>query len=592
MKKFTFFWVVFVILLLLVGPLAGAQGDVVGRLTQVEGRVDILRGGQLPATPVKVDDGVQAGDVLRTKSLSKAQITFIDNSILTISPDSRIGIEAYMFDSAQKKRNAVVQLFKGLAHVVVSKIFQSAEPDFVVKTQTAVMGVRGTDFGIRVQPNSSEILNFEGRLQVGNIFPEVSQLFRRAFKVAYSFGSGAGGGGWVFLNNMQGTTVARGLPPTLPYALSSQDRELFMQQLSTTASTGPKSFQGLSLARGGSGTGPLGLISPISTSVQGDQTTLAILTTITVPPTVVSAAPPAPTQPQPTPRPLTGVAIPVFNILAAWGAGGTDLDLHLTGPEGSSTFHVYFGNRGSLTTQPYALLHADDLGTSGSEVITVQQFNQGGPYQASVFNYGNQSTTSTNLSTTSGLSLKIINGGTVVATAGGGSTIQGGTLVASLTPTPDLAGNTWLAVSIDPATGKVTLVNQIINTTDGITPIASETAALTLENLSTAPAATVAAPAVAPPLTAPCGGQHHPDCGSCGAQHGACGHLRWSAPPRLPPRCGPCGCQRLSCGPGEHRRPSWGQSGYSQRVSNRPGRIGDGYPSQPAAQLRAGELIW
>ena len=126
----------------------------------------------------------------------------------------------------------------------------------------------------------------------------------------------------------------------------------------------------------------------------------------------------------------------------------------------------------------------------------MQQFNQGGPYQASVFNYGNQSTTSTNLSTTSGLSLKIINGGTVVATSGGGSTVQGGTLVASLTPTPDLAGNTWLAVSIDPVTGKVTLLNQIINTTDGITPTASETAALTLENLSTAPAAAVAAPAV------------------------------------------------------------------------------------------------
>jgi hypothetical protein len=213
----------------------------------------------------------------------------------------------------------------------------------------------------------------------------------------------------------------------------------------------------------------------------------------------VSAAPPppAPTQPQPTPQPPAGVAIPVFNILAAWGAGATDLDLHLTGPQGSSTFHVYYANRGSLTAQPYALLHADDLGSSGSEVITVQQFNQGGPYQASVFNYGNQSTTSTNLSTTSGLSLKIINGGTVVATSGGGSTVQGGTLVTSLTPTPNLAGNTWLAVSIDPATGEVTLVNQIINTADGITSTAPATAALTLENLSTAPAATnVEAPAV------------------------------------------------------------------------------------------------
>ena len=160
MKKCAFFWVVLVILAFQAGPLTGAQADVVGRLTQVEGRVDILRGGQLPAIPVKVDDGVQTGDVLRTKSLSKAQITFIDNSTLTIAPESRVGIEAYMFDSAQKKRNAVVQLFQGLAHVVVNKIFKAAEPDFVVKTQTAIMGVRGTDFGIRIHPNSSDDFEF------------------------------------------------------------------------------------------------------------------------------------------------------------------------------------------------------------------------------------------------------------------------------------------------------------------------------------------------------------------------------------------------------------------------------------------------
>jgi hypothetical protein len=495
MRKCVFFLVVLAILAFQMGPLTDAQADAVGRLTQVEGRVDILRGGQLPATPVKVDDGVQTGDVLRTKSLSKAQITFIDNSTLTISPESRVSIEAYMFDSAQNKRNAVIQLFQGLAHVVVSKVYQSAEPDFAVKTQTAIMGVRGTDFGVRLHPNSSEILNFEGRLQVGNIFPEVSQLLRRAFKVAYSFGSGAGGGNqWIFLNNMQGTTVARGLPPTLPYGLTSQDRDMFMRQLISTAPAGPKSYQGQESARGATGTGPFSSTTPVSAIGQGEQTTLAILNTITVPPPVVGTAVQTAPQPQPASTPSLGVAIPVFNILMAWGAGARDLDLHLTGPQGSSTFHVYYGNSGSLTTQPYALLNADNTGTSGSEVITVQQFNQGGLYQASVFNYGNQSTTSTNLSTTSGVSLSVINGGTVVAT-GGGSTVQGGSIVTSLTPTPNLAGNTWQAISINPATGQVTQVNQITNTTNGVpTSLTLAAAALTSAELSTAPAAASAAP--------------------------------------------------------------------------------------------------
>ncbi len=229
MRKYAFFCVVFVILALQMGPLTDAQADVVGRLTQVEGRVDILRGGQLPATPVKVDDGVQPGDVLRTKSLSKAQITFIDNSTMTIAPESRVGIEAYMVDSAKEKRNAVIQLFQGLAHVVVSKVFKSAEPDFIVKTHTAIMGVRGTDFGIRLGPNATTILNFKGRLQVGNIYPEVGQLPQRAFKVAYSFGSeDEGAHHWVFLDEMFGTMVGMGLPPTVRYKIYMQDLQNFL----------------------------------------------------------------------------------------------------------------------------------------------------------------------------------------------------------------------------------------------------------------------------------------------------------------------------------------------------------------------------
>ena len=179
-------WVAFA-LMLICSSVAGA--DVVGRLTQLEGRVDLLKGGNLPAIPLKVDDTVEPGDVIRTKSLSKAQITFIDNSILTLSQEARIAIEAFKFDPAQGKRHAVLEMFQGLALAVVNKILKAEEPDFVIKTQTAILGVRGTEFGIRNQPNSSTILNLTGRTQVGNIFPEVSRLFLKAFKVAYSMGS-------------------------------------------------------------------------------------------------------------------------------------------------------------------------------------------------------------------------------------------------------------------------------------------------------------------------------------------------------------------------------------------------------------------
>jgi hypothetical protein len=230
-RKFTLLWAILLILLIQMGPPPNAQADVAGRLTLVEGRVDLLRDGKLPATPVKIDDKVQLGDVLRTKSLSKAEITFVDNSTMMISPESRVAIEEFMFDPNQKKRNAVIKLFQGLAHVVVQKVYQEATPDFVIKTTTAIVGIRGTEFGIRLQPNNSTIMNFRGVLQVGNIFPEVGQLFRRAFKIAFAWGGDAQK--WVFLKDMQGTTVGRGLPPTLPFTITPQDRQQFMNQLAS-----------------------------------------------------------------------------------------------------------------------------------------------------------------------------------------------------------------------------------------------------------------------------------------------------------------------------------------------------------------------
>ena len=179
---------------------------------------------------------------------------------MTISPESRVAVEAYMFDSAQNKRNAVVQLFQGLAQVVVSKIYKSAEPDFVVKTQTAIMGVRGTDFGVRIHPNSSDVLNFEGLLQVGNNLPEVSQLYRRAFKVAYSFSTGgASGQHWVFLKAMQGTTVGLGLPPSAVFAVTPAMKTSFMDLFSTLGSRGPGGGSatggGVTAGAGGAGGG-------------------------------------------------------------------------------------------------------------------------------------------------------------------------------------------------------------------------------------------------------------------------------------------------------------------------------------------------
>ena len=266
MKKYACLLAVIALVVALILP-CDALAEAVGRITQVEGRVDLLKGGELPAVPVAVDAQVSTGDVLRTKSLSRAQITFIDNSVVTIAPESRLAVEDYQFQPASGKRNAVLQLFQGLAHIVVSKLSKVQEPDFIIKTHTAVMGVRGTEVGIRLNPNSSTFLTFQGLTQVANIFPEVGDsMFKKADKIAFSFGRAS-----VTLRDMEGTEVFRGLPPTLAFPLSAEDRKMFMNQMAVPVMKGEQAAAERSSrpSPSGSGSGLFSLADPGSQSIMG-----------------------------------------------------------------------------------------------------------------------------------------------------------------------------------------------------------------------------------------------------------------------------------------------------------------------------------
>jgi hypothetical protein len=75
------------LILNLVGPPA-AQAAVVGHFTEVVGRVDLMRGGQLPTIEVKLQDPVETGDIVRSKTEFKVQITFIDAATINIAPDT------------------------------------------------------------------------------------------------------------------------------------------------------------------------------------------------------------------------------------------------------------------------------------------------------------------------------------------------------------------------------------------------------------------------------------------------------------------------------------------------------------------------
>lgn len=148
-----------------------------------------------------------------------------------------------------------------------------------------------------------------------------------------------------------------------------------------------------------------------------------------------------------------------FNVILTWGAGAFDLDLHMTGPLGEGTtnrFHIYYANAGNLSAQPFAQLIRDCICASGSEVILTSALNRGGVYRISVFNFGNQSATSTNLANASNAVIQIVRGGTTQA-VGNGTTIIGGRVILTTAVPNGQPGNTWVAAELDPRNGRITV---------------------------------------------------------------------------------------------------------------------------------------
>ncbi len=128
--------------LLTIFPLL-AQAAPVGKFTAVDGNVDVTPPGK-EAVMANLGDQLNAGDIIRTKSKSKCEVTFLDGSILRLAENSRLRVSEFSHDNG--KRSATLDLFRGKIHNVVKTVAGTTGSKYEVRTPTAVCGVRGTQF--------------------------------------------------------------------------------------------------------------------------------------------------------------------------------------------------------------------------------------------------------------------------------------------------------------------------------------------------------------------------------------------------------------------------------------------------------------
>ena len=127
-----------------------AAAEDAGQIKVSKGSAQIERSGQ--KLPASVGHVVQQGDVVITGSDGSVGITFRDNSLVSIGPDSVLAIDRFVFNSTTHQGNFDSTLKQGTLAVVSGKLAKQSPEAMKVKTPAAILGVRGTEFLVRTGP--------------------------------------------------------------------------------------------------------------------------------------------------------------------------------------------------------------------------------------------------------------------------------------------------------------------------------------------------------------------------------------------------------------------------------------------------------
>lgn len=140
--------IVFFVMLALGGSVWAQES--IGFVKTVTGAATVTSSGKavkaVPGTAIHVNS------VLKTGPKATMGITFKDNQVMSFGPDTELTVDEYLYAPAKGDLKFAATMGKGTLNVV-SGVISKLKPESVsVKTPTGTIGVRGTNYVIKVEP--------------------------------------------------------------------------------------------------------------------------------------------------------------------------------------------------------------------------------------------------------------------------------------------------------------------------------------------------------------------------------------------------------------------------------------------------------
>lgn len=149
--------------------------EAIGKVIALEGKVEAKSEGSQSWRVLNLKDDVYEKDTIKTGEDSQVEIFFVDETTVSIGPETTIKIEKLMCSPAKNYREGNFELIMGKARFDVGRLF-SKDSTFEVRTPTAVAGVKSTRFIVWVT-SSSELMTrlavIKGIVAARNISPLV-----------------------------------------------------------------------------------------------------------------------------------------------------------------------------------------------------------------------------------------------------------------------------------------------------------------------------------------------------------------------------------------------------------------------------------
>ncbi|MEI2733525.1 MAG: FecR domain-containing protein [Rhodoblastus sp.] len=120
-----------------------------------------LLDGQGARRPIERGDAVAANNTISTDAQGRAAFRFVDDTRLSVGPNSSVRLDKFVFDGDAGPSSFVIRATKGLLRFSTGRGEHEA---YRVQTPAATIGVRGTDFDVKIDGEEVRVSVTDGEV--------------------------------------------------------------------------------------------------------------------------------------------------------------------------------------------------------------------------------------------------------------------------------------------------------------------------------------------------------------------------------------------------------------------------------------------